>query len=188
MKRIIFSSFAVLFALLFIQIDVYACGCPGRSKDITKEVAEEFNKSSLVFSGKVVEAKWIPITEENASGSRIKAEVLTLKFAVDNWWKGKTKNQIIWRTSNIRYPDSSLGMIGSNCEFSFDLGRKYLVCASSINGRLVASVCGGTTRIENADKHIQELQKLKEVKTKNVPKRLLNSLENARFWHSRFTN
>ena len=171
----------MLTALLFIKIDTFACGCPARSKDITKEVTEEFNKSSLVFSGKVAVAKWIPITEENASGSRIKAEVLTLKFAVDNWWKGKTKNQVIWRTSNIRYPDLNLGMSGSNCEFSFDLGRKYLVYASSIKGKLVASVCGGTTRIENADNDIQELLKLKEVKTKNLPKRLLNSLKKAPF-------
>ncbi len=174
-------SFGILTALLFIQIDVYACGCPARNKDITKAVNEEFNKSSLVFSGKVVEAKWIPIMEEKASGNSIKAEVLTLKFAVDNWWKGKTKNQVIWRTSSIRYPDLGEGTTGSNCEFGFNLGRKYLVYASSIKGKLVASVCGGTTRIENADNHIQELQKLKEVKTKNVPKRLLNSLENAPF-------
>jgi viroplasmin and RNaseH domain-containing protein len=179
MKRIIFLSLGMLTALLFIQIDAVACGCPARSKDITKEVAEEFNKSSLVFSGKVVEAKWIPITEENASGSRIKAEVLTLKFAVDNWWKGKNKKEVIWQTSSIRYPDLNSGETGSNCEFSFDLGRKYLVYASSIKGRLVASVCGGTTQIENAENDIKELQKLKEVKKKNLPKRLLNSLKNA---------
>ncbi|MEJ7862541.1 MAG: hypothetical protein WKF90_13005, partial [Pyrinomonadaceae bacterium] len=60
-----------------------------------------------------------------------------------------------------------------------DLGRKYLVYASSIKGKLVASVCGGTTQIENAENDIKELQKLKEVKKKNLPKRLLNSLENA---------
>jgi hypothetical protein len=172
MKRIIFSSFAVLLALLFIQIDTLACGCPARGKDIRKAVIEEYNESLLVFSGKVAEAKWIPITEKNASGKRIKAEVLTLKFTVDNWWKGKTKNQVIWRTSTIRYPDLNLGMSGSNCEFSFDLGRKYLVYASSIKGKLVAFVCGGTTRIENAHNDIQELQKLKEVKTKNLSKRL----------------
>jgi hypothetical protein len=181
MKRIIFLSFGILIALLFIQIDVYACGCPGRSEDIMKAVSEEFNKSSLVFSGKVVEAKWIPIMEENASGKSIKAEVLTLKFAVDSWWKGKTKNQVIWRTSTIRYPDLGEAKMGSNCEFGFNLGKKYLVYASNIKGKLVAFVCGGTTRIENADNDIQELQKLKEVKTKNLPKRLLNSLENARF-------
>jgi hypothetical protein len=168
MKRIIFSSFGVLFALLFIQIDAFACGCPGRSKDITKIVTEEFNKVSLVFSGKVVEAKWIPLTEKNASGRKIKVEVLIIKFAVDNWWKGKTKNQVIWRTSNIRYPDMNSGEGGSNCEFSFDSGRKYLVYASSIKGKLIASVCGGTTRIENAESDIKELQKLKEVKIKNL--------------------
>ncbi len=171
----------MLTALLFIQIDAFACGCPARSKDITKEVAEEFNKSSLVFSGKVVEAKWIPITEENASGSRIKAEVLTLKFAVDNWWKGKTKNQVIWRTSSIRYPDLNEGRTGSNCEFSFDLGRKYLVYAANLNGNLTADVCGGTTRIENAESDIKELQKLQEVKRNKLSKSVLNNLINDPF-------
>jgi hypothetical protein len=170
MKRIIFFSFAILIALLFIQIDVYACGCPGRSEDIMKAVSEEFNKSSLVFSGKVIEAKWQPISEKKASGERIKAKVLILKFAVDNWWKGKIRNVIYWRTSYIRYPSLNEGRMGSNCELGFNVGRKYLVYARNFEGRLVALACGGTTQIENAENDIKELQKLKEVKKKNLAK------------------
>jgi hypothetical protein len=170
MKRIVFYSLSILFTLLVIQINTFACGCPARSEDIKKAVNEEFNKSSLVFSGKVVESKWIPITEKNYIDKKIKAEVLVLKFAVNEWWKGKTKNQVIWRTSNIRFPDMNSGMGGSNCEFSFDLGRNYLVYASSIKGKLTASVCGGTTRIENAESDIKELRKLKEARKKNLSK------------------
>src|SRR5687768_1231874 len=99
MKRIVFLSFGALFIVLFIQINAFACGCPARSEDITEAVTEEFNKVSLVFSGKVVEAKWVPLTEKNYSDKKIKAEVLVLKFAVSEWWKGRTKNQVIWRTS-----------------------------------------------------------------------------------------
>jgi hypothetical protein len=58
--------------------------------------------------------------------------------------------------------------MGSNCEFGFNLGRKYLVYATNVKGNLIAPVCGGTTRIENADSDIKELQRLKEVKKKNL--------------------
>lgn len=168
MKRTIFLSLSVLVTLLFIQINTFACGCPGRSEDTAKEVAQDFNQASMVFSGKVIEAKWQPISEKNASGKRIKAEVLILKFAVDNWWKGKIKNEIFWRTSSIRYPDLNVGMTGSNCEVGFDVGRKYLVYARNLEGRLIAQECGGTTQIEYAENDIKELQKLKKVKKKNV--------------------
>jgi hypothetical protein len=181
MKRIVCLFFCVLFGLLFIQIDTYACGCSGRTSDVSKEVIQDFNASSLVFSGKVVETKWIPIVKKNASGERIKAEVLTLKFAVDNWWKGKNKKEVIWQTSSIRYPDLNSGETGSNCEFSFLLGRKYLVYAANLNGNLTADVCGGTTRIENAESDIKELQKLQEVKKNKLSKSVLNNLINDDF-------
>ena len=154
-------SFAVLAASLFIQRDTFACGCAARSKDITKEVAQDFSRASKVFSGKVMEAKWVPITGKNVSGKRIKAEVLILRFAVDRWWKGKTRDEVVWRTSAIRYPDSNLGLGGSNCEYGFDLGKKYLVYANGLPGKLSADVCNGTTRIENAGPDIKELQRLK---------------------------
>lgn len=104
----------------------------------------------------------MPITEKNSSGKRIKAEIWVLKFAVDNWWKGETKDVVIWRTSSIRYPELDEGKTGSNCEFGFKLRRKYLVYATDL-----AEVCGGTTRIEDADNDIEQLQKLKKVMKKN---------------------
>ena len=152
-----------LTTLLFIQIDTFACSCGGRSKDIEKEVIQDYNEASMIFSGKVVEGKWIPITEKNASGKRIKAEIWVLKFAVDSWWKGETKDEVVWRTSTVRYPELGDGKTGSNCEFGFKLGRKYLVYATNLEDKLIADVCGGTTAFENADSDIEELQKLREV-------------------------
>jgi hypothetical protein len=48
------------------------------------------------------------------------------------------------------------------------LGRKYLVYATNLKGKLIADICGGTTHIENAGSDIEELQKLKEVIKKDL--------------------
>jgi hypothetical protein len=167
MKKIIILSFAVLAALLFIQRETFACGCPARSKDMTKEVAQDYGRSSKVFSGKVIEAKWVPATEKNTAGKKIKAEVLILRFAVDKWWKGRTaRDEVVWRTSSMRYPESNAGRGGSNCEYAFELGKRYLVYANGLPGKLSADVCRGTTRIENAGPDIEELQRLKKAEKK----------------------
>ncbi|MCA1625248.1 MAG: hypothetical protein LC768_03235 [Acidobacteria bacterium] len=165
MKKIGLLSFVIALMLL-AHINVWACGCQGRDEDITKAVILDFNKASIIFSGKIAAAEWIPIVEKNASGKEIKAEALLLKFAVDSWWKGKTKDEVIWHTTDIRYPDSGELKLGSNCEYGFELGKKYLVYAVDLKGKLIAGACSGTTRIENAEKDIKELQKLK-VKERN---------------------
>lgn len=159
MKNIVLLS-VILVLIVLAQVNVWACGCPGRVKDITKAVTQDFNQASMVFSGNVVASEWIPKIEKNSSGQKIRAETLVLEFAVDSWWKGKIKNEVIWHTSHIRYPDLGIGESGSNCEYGFEVGKKYLVYADSLEGKLKAHVCGGTRRIEDAEKDIKELQKL----------------------------
>lgn len=168
MKKIIFLSFSILIVLLFTQIDAFACGCAGRVEDITKAVTEDFNRASVVFSGKVVSSRFLPIIKKDVSGKEIKAENLVFKFAADSWWKGKSRDEIILDTSQFRYPGLGYGSIGSNCEYNFEAGKKYLIYAVISKGKLIANQCSGTTRIENAEKDIKELQKLKIVKTKNL--------------------
>jgi hypothetical protein len=94
MKKIVLLS-VILVLIVLAQGDVWACGCPGRVEDITKAVAKDFNQSSMVFSGSVSAAEWIPTIEKNSSGQKIKAETLVLKFVVDSWWKGKTKDEVL---------------------------------------------------------------------------------------------
>jgi len=167
MKKTIFLSLCSLALLFFSQIEVFACGCPrGSNEDITMVVTQHFSNASIVFSGKVITKEFVPIIKKDASGKEIKAENLVYKFIVDSWWKGKSKNGIILNTSHFRYPDIGYGQ-NSDCDSSFEVGKKYLVYAVSSKGKFIAHSCSGTTRIENAEKHIQELQKFKAVKKKS---------------------
>jgi len=157
MKKIVLLSVTLLLIML-AQVNVWACGCPGRVENITKAVTQDFNQASIVFSGNVAAAEWMPMIEKNSLGQKIKAETLVLKFAVDSWWKGKTKDEVVWHTTQIRYPDLGEGKMGFNCEYGFEVGKKYLVYAINFEGELKALVCGGTKRIEDAEKDINANQ------------------------------
>ena len=163
MKRAIFLSICSVALLIFGQIEVFACGCPGsKDTDITMAVTQHFGNASIVFSGKVIAKEFVPIIKKDPSGKTIKAENLVYKFLVGDWWKGKSKDEITLNTSHFRYPDLGYGE-NSGCESSFEVGKEYLVYAVGSKGKFIAHECSGTTRIENAEKDIQELQKLKAV-------------------------
>ncbi len=53
-----------------------------------------------------------------------------------------------------------MGTTGSNCEYHFEVGKRYLVYAVSSKGKLKAYVCSGTGQFEDAEKDIKELQRL----------------------------
>lgn len=166
MKNALSLSFGILAAMLFVQTTAFACGCPGRNENTAQAVADEFNKSSLVFTGRVTEAKWLPMTDKTAANSLFFGEVLILKFAVSNLWKGKNQKEIVWRTSNVQYPAMNVGIGGSNCEYYFVSGKTYLVYAYEIKGRLIADRCGGTREADKAGADLIELRKLKKAQKK----------------------
>ena len=174
MKRAIFLSICSVALLIFSQIEVVACGCPGsKDTDITMAVTQHFGNASIVFSGEVIAKEFVPIIKEDTSGKAIKAENLVYKFLVGGWWKGKFKDEITLNTSHFRYPDLGYGE-NSGCEYSFEVGEKYLVYAVGSKGKFIAHSCSGTTRIENAEKDIQQLQKLKAENEEFVIKSLIN--------------
>ena len=164
MKKFVFLSLSILAILHFTQIDALACGCAARSGDITKDVNRDFDQAAIVFSGKVVFAKFVPISEGIGA-----TETLIIKFAVNNWWKGKPIGEVTLSTAQFRYP--GIGGSGEGCEYSFEAGKKYLVYAVNRKGKLRAFDCSGTTRIENAERDIKELQKLKVIKKKHISRK-----------------
>jgi hypothetical protein len=156
--------------MLFVSLNLFcgaafACSCPGQSAEeddqsIAESIAKEFKTATIVFSGKVVDARYVPIIE-NRAGVEIKAEALIFKFAIDTWWKGEIKDEIIFPSSDRRYADGT-GSVGSNCLHSyFKVGEKYLVYAVGTLDKLEAHVCGRTMLVQKADRDIMELQKLK---------------------------
>lgn len=125
---------------MYSPITSYACSClePG-------PVKEELERSSAVFSGKVIE-----IVDKNKN-KRIQssADPIEVKFEVAEVWKGQSQTEIIVITER----DSA------SCGFEFDLDKEYLVYATELEGELRVSLCSRTALLSAAGLDIQELGK-----------------------------
>lgn len=136
----------ILFFALFIPvfnyspITSYACSCAE-----PYPVKEELERSSAVFSGKVV-----GIIDKNKSKFiQSSADPIAVRFEVEESWKGLSQTQIIVYTER----DSS------SCGYEFDLGKEYLVYAREVDGELRVSFCSRTALLSAAVKDIEELGK-----------------------------
>lgn len=116
----------------------YACSCvqPGT-------VHESLEESNAVFSGKVVEI----VDENEKKFNKSSADLLAVRFEVEETWKGVTQTQVIVYTAR----DSA------SCGFEFALNDEYLVYAKEIKGQLEVSLCSRTNSLEAANADIIEL-------------------------------
>lgn len=136
----------MMFVLMFFPIltysptTSYACSClePG-------PVIEELERSSAVFSGKVIEM----VDKNKNKLIRSSADPIAVKFEVAEIWKGKSQTEIIVYTER----DSA------SCGFEFDLDKEYLVYANEVEGELKVSLCSRTKLLSAAGTDIQELGK-----------------------------
>jgi hypothetical protein len=163
------KKFSLMLFIFFnlLSSSALACGCIGQT-----DLAEELETSTLVFSGKVIAEKFVPVVE-NIRGVEIKADALIYKFAVDKWWKGNNAAEVIFPVAVRKYADGT-GYLGSNCvHISFKVGERYLVYAIGEKDKLQALVCGRTKPIQKAEEDIKQLEKLRaEASTaplKNAP-------------------
>ena len=117
---------------------------------IPVSVSEELQKSDAVFAGKVIAEEYRPLKTSAGEG-----EVLTVRIAVEKWWKGAKTEEVTQYTSTIRHS----GRITSaeDEEFQFGLGERYLVYASKFSDNLRTSVCQRTKKLELADEDLQKL-------------------------------
>ncbi|WP_158587546.1 hypothetical protein [Neobacillus notoginsengisoli] len=116
----------------------YACKC-----DRQLTVAENLEKSSTVFAGKVIEIK-----EKKQAGVVVEMAL----FEVERIWKGPTDSQII------------LESIQSSCSFDFRKGEDYIVYAKpnaelKNEAALTTGVCDRTAALEKADEDLELLGK-----------------------------
>jgi hypothetical protein len=113
-------------------------------------VSEELQKSDAVFAGKVIAEEYRPLKTTSDQG-----EVLTIRIAVEKWWKGGKSEELILYTSTIRYSD---GLTSSMAEdFQFSVGERYLVYASGASDSLRTNVCRRTKKLGSADEDLQQL-------------------------------
>lgn len=112
-----------------------------------KEIAQEVEISSAVFSGRVIEIKRHGRTAELLG----QVEVI---FEVDKSWKGVDKRIVSVFTSSG----------SASCGYGFKKGRTYLAYAGgSTQGGLSTSICSRTKRLNKAREDLRVLGVGKEV-------------------------
>jgi len=117
---------------------------------IPVSVSEELQKSDAVFSGKVIAEEYRPLKTSAAQG-----EVLTVRIAVEKWWKGGKSEEVTLYTSGIRYSGGITSF--EDEDFLFSLGERYLVYASGSSDSLRTNGCRRTKKLGLADEDLQKL-------------------------------
>ena len=118
----------------------YACSCmaPG-------SVQEELDRSSDVFSGKVIDIKDINKLKLTQSS----ADLMEVIIEVKEIWKGSNQPEVTVYTER----DSA------SCGFEFALNQEYLVYANEDGGQLRVSLCSKTALLSSAGADLNELGK-----------------------------
>jgi hypothetical protein len=136
---------------------------------LPKSVSDEYRDANAVFSGKVIAEEYRPVNQQvriYPAGS----EVLTVKVAVDRWWKGGETEEVVLYTSVVRSPDGLVRFMSE--DFVFRVGEKYLVYAYESKDKLGTNVCTRTAKLENAGEDLRELGEGKTpVKRQDAPRR-----------------
>ncbi|WP_010095402.1 hypothetical protein [Ornithinibacillus scapharcae] len=128
----------VLLLLLFIYIlpllnpnHVQACDCA-----VPETANEALEKASAVFMGEVMR-----IREEKIIGEPHDVALIS----VSEIWKGLENSQVEVYTD------------WSSCQFSFEVGREYLLYPYENNGRLHVIDCGRSAKVNEAQDDLLEL-------------------------------
>ncbi|WP_409973740.1 hypothetical protein [Bacillus sp. Bva_UNVM-123] len=141
-KFIRFILVFVIFIPLFNYLPntSFACDCVE-----PYPVKDELNRSSAVFSGKVVK-----IEDENKNKLfQSSADPIAVQFEVKETWKGLNQKQILVYTERS----------SASCGYEFDLNNEYLVFAMEVDGQLKVSLCSRTKLLSAAASDFQELGK-----------------------------
>ncbi|KRG11142.1 hypothetical protein ACA30_09010 [Virgibacillus soli] len=128
-----------LFSFLHLSpIPAQACSCaelPG--------VEEEFERSTAVFSGKVIDIR----EKTNSAGFNYKS----ILFQVIQTWKGVNETQVIITT----------GLGGGDCGFAFKEGQEYLVYAYEsdmyVEKALSTVICDRTNELRLLEEDLASL-------------------------------
>jgi len=139
--------FGFTFACLSIIVDAQ-CRCAGlryeegnSRRSRYKTAYEEFQNSTSVFVGKVIEAKKVKVKPSIKGDS----DYYKVKFEVQKSWKQNTPKEIVVAQSG-------------GCILSFKEGEEYLVYASLSNGILWTAFCSRTREFIYADEDLREFE------------------------------
>ena len=141
MKSLFFPLLLVA-CLMFGTDASLACTCAP-----AKSAGQELERSTAVFSGKVIEIRRHKRDEDTFG----KVEVV---FRVGRAWKGVERRTVSVYTSSQ----------SSACGYGFKEGRTYLVYAhGNTEGRLSTSICSRTRRLKDAGEDLDDLGAGREI-------------------------
>lgn len=134
--------------LIFSAESALACMCGG-----TPSVAEARRNASAVFLGKVVSSEY----QKGAKypNGKDAGEELTMRFRVERWWKGNPTSEVVLFTEQYQAPDLSISI--STCASQFEVGKRYIVYAGILDGKLRAVYCSRTSEVEKAAEDLRLL-------------------------------
>jgi hypothetical protein len=149
MKRlfpILFLFFSFAYSNLIVEAQCRCAGLryeEGNSRRSRYETAyQEFQNSSSVFVGKVIDVKKVKIKSASKSETD---HIYKVKFEVEKSWKTNTPKEIVVTE-------------GSGCILGFKEGEQYLVYASFSKGILWTSFCSRTRKLVYADEDLREFE------------------------------
>jgi hypothetical protein len=159
-----FSMFRVLARVGLALAMVFVChyaqamcvrpvGDPNDPDPAKSEVKYAVATSEAVFIGYVTAMEYVPAHTELGHG-----EMLVIRMAARTWWKGDRSEVVTLNSSNHRYPDGAISW--EVHDYSYEVGRTYLVYANADHDGLYASACTRTKPVDKAADDIAILDTL----------------------------
>lgn len=144
-KKLLFSALFPLFCVN--AISAYECVRPGYP------VAEEFKRSTAVFSGKVIDQGYRKMTDP--SGKSFGTEIWIAEIETDRWWKGSGNSKVIVLTTGARVNGDVTRPRPE--DIRYQTGESYLIYAHGDENRLSAAGCTRTKNLSEAAEDLREL-------------------------------
>ena len=145
MRRIAFAFFVFSFYFLVADAAV-ACVCELPNRNLSVEEArvalvKSLDEATAVFTGQVVAL-----------------DTFTVRFKVENVWKGEIQDDLIMSTGAKMNDDNT--STSSSCDYRFEKGEKCIVYAYGIGKEMQVHKCTRTRLLIHASKELKELDEL----------------------------
>lgn len=129
---------------------------PGFAGDSQKTaVRSAMHDSSAVFTAQVTAIEYVPADAQQPNGRKFQ----TVKLTTGAWWKGTPSDQVTLHTMIPRDADGTDYIVSH--EYRYEVGKNYLIYATTTGNHLYASGCTRTRELGTASGDIAELDALK---------------------------
>ena len=139
------------FALLAGEVSASCLPTATTSEKIAIRAA--IDVSAAVFSGAVTAIEYV-----KPDGPAVDWSVKLIKVEPDVWWKGPRNKEVTLRTANVRLSDGRI--IEGSEDYSFEVGKKYLIYAVENPYGLYSNRCTRTKMLDAATSDVAALDAL----------------------------